>query len=104
MYLSGERTLGLIPLRWILDKQRSERVETLLERVSKADDLKRRRHMDFINNKGEKIGSLTTVISNDKSVTMNRIGDVTTFTVRDRNTGKVSSETFFSDLPFGSNT
>ncbi|MBZ5599593.1 MAG: hypothetical protein LAN83_14885 [Acidobacteriia bacterium] len=57
--------------------------------------------MDYINNKGEKIGSLTTVISNEKSVTMNRIGDATTFTVRDRKTGQVSSETFFGDLPFG---
>lgn len=33
--------------------------------------------------------------------TVNRIGDVTTFTIRDRNTGKVSSETFVGDLPFG---
>jgi hypothetical protein len=39
--------------------------------------------MDYINNKGEKIGSLTTVISNDRSVTINRLGDVTTFTTRD---------------------
>lgn len=57
--------------------------------------------MDYINNKGEKIGSLTTVISNEKSVTINRIGDVTTFTTRDRTTGMVQSETFFGDLPFG---
>jgi len=56
--------------------------------------------MDYINNKGEKIGSLTTVISNDRTVTINRIGDIATFTVRDRSTGKVSSESFFGDLPF----
>ena len=57
--------------------------------------------MDYINNNGEKIGSLDTAISNDKSVTINHLNDVTTVTVRDRNTGKVTSETFFGDLPFG---
>jgi hypothetical protein len=44
---------------------------------------------------------LDTAISNDKSVTINRLNDVTTVTVRDRNTGEVSSETFFGDSPFG---
>jgi len=57
--------------------------------------------MDYINNNGEKIGSLDTAISNDKVVTINRLHDVTTVTVRDRNTGKVSSEPFFGDSPFG---
>jgi hypothetical protein len=57
--------------------------------------------MDYINNKGEKIGSLDIAISNDRSVTINRLNDVTTVTVRDRNTGKVTSETFFGDSPFG---
>src|SRR5438132_5705777 len=57
--------------------------------------------MDYINNRGEKIGSLDIAISNDKSVTINRLNDVTTVTVRDRNTGKVTSETFFGDSPFG---
>ena len=57
--------------------------------------------MDFINNKGEKIGSLTTAISNDKSVTINRLNDVTTVTTQDRTTGKFSTETFFGDSPFG---
>ena len=56
--------------------------------------------MDFINNKGEKIGSLDTAISHDKIVTINRLNDVTTVTVRDRNTRKVTSETFFGDSPF----
>ena len=50
--------------------------------------------MDYVNNKGEKIGSLTVAISNEKTVTINRLGDVTTISVRDRNTGKV-------DSPFG---
>ncbi len=57
--------------------------------------------MDFINNKGEKIGSLTTAISNDKNVTINRLNDVTIVTTRDRNTGKVTTETFVGDSPYG---
>jgi hypothetical protein len=57
--------------------------------------------MDYINNNGEKIGSLTHPVSNDKSITINRIGEVTTVTTLDRNTGEVTSETFFGDSPFG---
>jgi len=58
--------------------------------------------MDFINNKGEKIGSLTVAISNDKVVTINQLDDVvTTVTTRDRTTGKATSETFFGDSPYG---
>jgi hypothetical protein len=57
--------------------------------------------LDYVNKKGEKIGSLDVAISNDKSVTINRMNDVTTVTVRDRNTGKVDLETFFGDSPFG---
>ena len=57
--------------------------------------------MDYINNKGENIGSLTTAISNDKNVTINRLNDVTTVTNQDRTTGKVSTETIFGDPPFG---
>ena len=34
--------------------------------------------MDYMNDKGEKIRSLDTAISNDKSVTINRLHDVTT--------------------------
>jgi len=56
--------------------------------------------MDYINNKGERIGSLDVAISNEKTVTINRLNDVTIVTVR-RNTGKVTSETFFGDSPFG---
>ena len=57
--------------------------------------------MDFLNNKSERIGSLDVAISSDKSITINRLNDVTTVTVRDRNTGNVTSETFFGDSPFG---
>ena len=53
--------------------------------------------MDYIDNQGKKIGSLTVSISNDKSIVINRLRDVTTVSVRDRNTGKVSTETFFGD-------
>jgi hypothetical protein len=33
--------------------------------------------MDYINNNGEKIGSLTVAIGKDKTVTINRLNDVT---------------------------
>jgi hypothetical protein len=36
--------------------------------------------MDFINNRGKKIGSLTTAVSNDKIVTINRVHNVTAIT------------------------
>ena len=57
--------------------------------------------MEYINNRGEKIGSLDVAISNDRVVTINRLNDVTTVTLRDRNTGRVSTEIFFGDSPFG---
>jgi hypothetical protein len=57
--------------------------------------------MDYINNKGEKFGSLDIAISKDKSVTINRLNDVTNINVRDRHTGNVTSDTFFGDSPFG---
>lgn len=57
--------------------------------------------MDFINNKGENIGSLTNAVSNDKSITINRIHDVTIVTTRDRSTGKATTETFIGDSPYG---
>jgi hypothetical protein len=57
--------------------------------------------MDYINNKGEKIGSLTNAVSSDESITINSVHDVTTVTKLDRITGKVTTETFFGDSPFG---
>jgi len=39
--------------------------------------------MDYINNNGEKIGSLTVAIGKDKTVTINRLNDVTTVTTQD---------------------
>ena len=57
--------------------------------------------MDLINNKGEKVGSITTAVSSDKSITINRTQNVTIITTRDRNTGKVTTETFYGDSPYG---
>jgi hypothetical protein len=44
---------------------------------------------------------LTNAVSNDKSITVNRIHDVTTATTLDRNTGKAAVETFVGDSPYG---
>jgi hypothetical protein len=57
--------------------------------------------MDIINNHGEKIGSLTHAVFRDTSITINRIHDVTIVSTRDRNTGKVVTETFIGDSPYG---
>ena len=57
--------------------------------------------MDYINNQGEAIGSLTIATGRDKTVTINRLNDVTTVTTQDRATGKFSTEVFFGDSPFG---
>ena len=57
--------------------------------------------MDIINNKGEKIGSLTTAVSNDESITIQRTANVTIVNTRDRNTGKVSTDIFYGDSPYG---
>jgi len=57
--------------------------------------------MDIINNHGEKIGSITTAISNDKSITINRSDFATTITTFDKTTGEVTMETFLGDSPFG---
>jgi hypothetical protein len=56
---------------------------------------------EFVIAKGENIGSLTVAISNDKSVTINRLHDVTIVSSRNRNTGEVTTETFYGDSPFG---
>lgn len=57
--------------------------------------------MDIINNHGEKIGSITTAISNDKSITINRTNFSTTITTVDKTTGEVTTETFLGDSPYG---
>jgi len=57
--------------------------------------------MDIISNQGQKIRSLTNAVSNDKSITINRIHDVTIVSTRDRNIGEVTTETFIGDSPYG---
>ena len=42
--------------------------------------------------KGEKIGSLTNAVSNDRSIMINRINDVKIVSTRDRNTGEVTTD------------
>jgi hypothetical protein len=44
--------------------------------------------MDVINNKGGKIGSWTIAVSNDHSITINRMHDVTIVSSRDRKYGR----------------
>jgi hypothetical protein len=50
-------------------------------------------------NNGRPIGFLETLISNDRVVTVNQAGQVTTVTTRDRASGQVKTETFFGALP-----
>ena len=57
--------------------------------------------MDITNNQGEKVGSLTTAVSNDQSITINQLHEVTIVSTRDRNTGTVTTETFVGDSPYG---
>ena len=81
----------------------------LFHQLKKVSDTKlgcresnrRNEKMDYINNKGEKIGSLTNAVSNDRSITINRVHDVTIVSTRDRNTGEVTTETFIGDSPYG---
>jgi hypothetical protein len=47
------------------------------------------------------IESLTNAVSNEKSITINRIHDVTTVTTFGRVTGKATTETFIGDSPYG---
>ena len=57
--------------------------------------------MDIIDNHGTNIGSLDVAVSNEKSITINRIRNITVVTVRDRDTGKANTATFIGDSPFG---
>ena len=57
--------------------------------------------MDIINSRGEKIGSRTTAISNDKSITIQQVYKTTMVSTLDRNTGKATTEIFHGDSPYG---
>jgi hypothetical protein len=51
-------------------------------------------------NNGKPIGFIDTLVSNERVVTINQAGQVTTVTTRDRANGEVKTETFFGSLPF----
>jgi hypothetical protein len=50
-------------------------------------------------NNSRPIGFIETLISNDRVVTINATRQVATVTTRDRNNGKVKTETFYGTLP-----
>jgi hypothetical protein len=50
-------------------------------------------------NNGRPMGFIETLISNERVVTVNATQQATTITTRDRNNGKVKTETFFAGLP-----
>lgn len=50
-------------------------------------------------NNGKPIGFIETLVSNERVVTINQAGQVTTETTRDRANGEVKTETFFGSLP-----
>ena len=50
-------------------------------------------------NDGKPIGFVETLISNERVVTVNQAGNVTTVTTRDRASGQTKTETFFGSLP-----
>jgi len=51
-------------------------------------------------NDGRPIGLNETLISNERVVTVNATGQVTTITSRNRNNAQVKTETFFGAVPF----
>jgi len=57
--------------------------------------------MEIKDNRGKKIGRLDESMSNDKMVTVHELRNITTITVRDRNTGKVTTETLIGESAFG---
>ena len=58
-------------------------------------------NMQINDNGGKKIGRLDTSVSRDRVVTVHEIRNITTITTRDRNTGKVKTETLIGESPFG---
>jgi hypothetical protein len=57
--------------------------------------------MQINDNGGKKIGRIDTSVSRDRVVTVHQTRNVTIITTRDRNTGKVKSETLIGESPFG---
>jgi hypothetical protein len=50
-------------------------------------------------NNGKPIGFIENLTSNESVVTINQSRQVTTVTTRERNNGRVKTETFFGTLP-----
>jgi hypothetical protein len=57
--------------------------------------------MRIHDNGGKKIGRLDVGMSKDLVVTVHELHNITTITTRDRNTGKVTTETLAGESPFG---
>ena len=57
--------------------------------------------MKTFDNGGKQIGRIDRSFSKDKSVTVHELRNITTITVRDRSTGKVTTETLIGQSPFG---
>jgi hypothetical protein len=57
--------------------------------------------MKVFDNSGRQIGRLDVSMSNDKTVTVHELRNITTITVRDRNTGRVTTDTLIGESPFG---
>ena len=57
--------------------------------------------MQINDNSGKKIGRLDISVSKDETVTVHELRNITTITVRDRNTGKVTTDTLIGESPFG---
>jgi hypothetical protein len=50
-------------------------------------------------NNGKPIGFIETLVSNERVVTVNATPSITTVTTRDREAGKVKTETFYGENP-----
>jgi len=57
--------------------------------------------MQINDNSGKKIGRLDVSMSKDLVVTVHELRNITTIARRDRNTGKVTTETLVGESPFG---
>jgi hypothetical protein len=57
--------------------------------------------MKVFDNSGRQIGRQDVSMSNDKTVTVHELRNITTITVRDRATGQVRTEILIGESPFG---
>ena len=57
--------------------------------------------MKIFDNGGKQIGRIDQSFSKDKSVTVHELRNITTITTRDRNSGRVETETLVGESLFG---